>query len=81
MITGLTISYKRDCKAGAGAYAEASTGAEITNDNAERRKSCIYSGPAGICRGSSNCFVIETGAAGVRRVFDALPYPYAILKK
>ena len=36
LITGLTIDYKRDCKSVVGAYMEVSTGAEITNDNAER---------------------------------------------
>ena len=41
IITGLTIDYKRDCKAVVGAYMEASPDAEITNDNAERRQSCI----------------------------------------
>ena len=81
IITGLTIDYKRDCKAVAGAYVEASTDAEITNDNSERRKSCIYLGPAGNRQGSSKCFVIETGAVVVRRIFDILPYPDAILKK
>ena len=35
--TGLTIHYKRDCKAVVGACVEASTDAEITNDNSERR--------------------------------------------
>ena len=81
IITGLTIDYKRDCKAVVGAYVEASTDAEITNDNSERRQSCIYLGPAGNRQGSSKCFVIETGAVVVRRIFDVLPYPDAILKK
>ena len=81
IITGLTIDYKRDCKAVVGAYVEASTDAEITNDNAERRQSCIYLGPTGNCQVSRKCFVIETGAVVVRRIFDVLPYPDAILKK
>ena len=55
IITGLTIDYKRDCKAVVGAYVEASTDAEITNDNSERRQSCIYLGPAGNRQGSSKC--------------------------
>ena len=37
IIKGLTIDYKRDCKAVVGAYVEASTDVEITNDNAERQ--------------------------------------------
>ena len=50
IITGSTINYKRDCKAVVGVYVEASTDAEITNDNSECRQSCIYLGPAGNCQ-------------------------------
>ena len=72
IITGLTIDYKRDCKAVVGAYVEASTDSEITNDNAERRQHCIYLGPEGNGQGSIKCFVIETDAVVVRRVFEVL---------
>ena len=53
----------------------------ITNDNVERRQSCVYLGPAGNRQGLSKCFVIETGAVVVRRAFDVLPYLGAVLKK
>ena len=76
----LTIEYKQDCKAVVGAYVEATTGTEITNDNAERRQSCIYLGPAGICQGLRKCFDIEIGAVVVRGVFGVLPHPDAIKK-
>ena len=78
IITELTVDYKRDCKAVVGAYMEASIDAEITNDNVERQQSCIYLGPSGNRQGSIKCFVIETGAVVVWRVFDVLPYPDAI---
>ena len=71
-ITGLTIYYKRDCKVVVGAYVEASTDAGITNDNVERRQHCIYLGPEGNGQGSMKCFVIETDAVVVRRVFEVL---------
>ena len=60
---------------------EASTDAEITNNNAEHRQSCICLGPAGNRQRSSKCFVIETGTVVVWHVFDVLPHPDAILKK
>ena len=37
IVTGLTIDYKRNCKAIVGAYVEASIDAEVTNKNVERR--------------------------------------------
>ena len=79
--TGSTIDYKRECKAAVDAYIEASSDAKITNDNVERKQSCIHLGPSGHRQGSVKCFVIETGAVVVQRVFDTLPYPDAILKK
>ena len=63
------------------AYVEASTDAEITNDNVERRQRCTYLGPGGNRQGSIKCFVIETSVVVVRHVFDVLSYPDAILKK
>jgi hypothetical protein len=72
IVTGLTVDYKYDCKAVVGAYVEAGTNAEITNKNVERRQSCIYLGPSGNRQG---------GAVVVRRIFDILSYPEAILKK
>ena len=36
IITGLTVDYRRDCKAVFGAYIEAIIDADITNDNVER---------------------------------------------
>ena len=81
IVTGLTVDYKRDCKAVVGAYVEASIDADITNENVERRQSCVYLGPSGNRQGSIKCFVIDTGAVVIRRIFDVLPYPDAILKK
>ena len=36
-VTGITVDYKRDCKALVGKHVEASIDAEITNKNVERR--------------------------------------------
>ena len=38
IVTGLTVDYKRDCKAVVGAYVEASIDADVTNENVERCK-------------------------------------------
>ena len=78
IVTGLTVDYKRDCKAVVGAYVEASIDAEITNENVERRQSCIYLGPSSNRQGSIKCFVIDTGAVVVRRIltFYHIPTPF-----
>ena len=81
IITGLTVDYKRDCKAVVGAYIEASINANITNNNTERQQSCVYLGPSGNHHGFIKCFVIDTGAVVVRWIFDIFPYPDALLKK
>ena len=78
---GLTVDYKRDCKALVGEYMEASIDVEFTNKNVERRQSCIYLGPSGNRQGSIKCFVIDTGVVMAGHIFDVLPYPKAILKK
>jgi hypothetical protein len=81
IITGPTIDYKRDCKATVGVYAKASIDIEITNQNMEHRQSCIYLGQSRNCQGSIKCFRINTWVVVVRLIFDALPYPEAIIKK
>ena len=80
-MTGLTVDYKYDCKVVVGEYMEASIDAEITNKNVERRQSCIYLGPPGNRQGLIKCVVIDTRVVIVRRNFDVLPYPEAILKE
>jgi hypothetical protein len=62
IVTGLTVDYKGDWKATVGAYVEASIDANITNENMERRQSCIYLGPSGNRQRSIKCFVADTGA-------------------
>ena len=68
IITGLTVDYKRACKAVVGTYPKASIDAKITNNNVERRQNCIYLGPSGNRQGSVKCFLFETGAVVVRQV-------------
>ena len=60
LVTGRTVTYKRDCLACIGGYVEASTDATATNDNTPRTHSCIALGPSGNRRCSVKCFDLET---------------------
>ena len=81
IVTGLTVEYKRNCEAAAGAYVEASIDVDTTNDNVERRQSCVYLGRIRNHQGSIKCFITDTSAVVVRWIFEVLPYPDALLKK
>ena len=81
IFTGLTVDYKRDCKAVVGTYVEASIDTNITNENMERLQGCVYLIPSGNHQGSIKCFVIDTDAVVVRRISYMFPYPDATLKK
>ena len=72
---GLSTDYKRDCKVDVGSYVEASTAAIVTNDNKERTRSCVASGPVGNRQGSVKCFDIETGKLLHRRTVTQVPWP------
>ena len=78
---GMSIDYKRNYKAVVGTYTEAGIDDGITNDNVERQQSCIYLRPPGNYQGSVKCFVIDAGTVVSRKMFDASPYPDALLKK
>ena len=73
IVTRLTIDYKQDCKAVVGAYMEASIDPDITNKKLEHRENCIYLGPSGNIQGSIECFIIDTEAVVVRKIFNILP--------
>jgi len=62
-----------------GAYVEASTDADITNDMKSRTHPCVSLGPSGNMQGSLKCFDIKTGKVVTHRTNKVIPMPDDII--
>ena len=75
LVMQLSVSYKKDCKAGFGSCVEDSTEEMVTNIQIPRRRNCTALGPSVNRQGSLKCFDLKTGSVVTRRTFDVLPMP------
>jgi len=72
LITGRKFDFATMPKVLFGAYVEASTDADLTNDMKSRTHPCIGLGPSGNMQGSLKCFDIQTGKVVTRRTINRI---------
>ena len=80
LVMQLSVSYKKDCKAGFGSCVEARTEEMVTNIQIPRRRNCTALGPSVNRQGSLKCFDLKTGKLVVRRVADQIQWLESMIK-
>ena len=80
LITGRNFDFANMPKVLFGAYVEASTDADLTNDMKSRTHPCISLGPSGNMQGSLKCFDIQTGKVVTRRTINRIQGTVAYMR-